>query len=638
MQSTLSALGIVPTKRDQRHLHQLTYRLGARKTLQGRSKSTMLFVLGFAYFAALTSQLAHTGFLGVFGLFNRLFTIYTFILTAAYALTGLILVGLRNSRVQLNPRLSATYVHDLIAIASDPQSWVLVGFYAAAVGILHAMILVNASTDANNYNELVVYIRGKGINQINERYILTRIFSFAFGLVYAYRHLIQQKDWLMFSDVQLSMVDYVFTRYWESVVKKSIRFSARLAAGFWIIYNFFLGRLFVKLAMRFVAEDIMYHAPQYGPRWYSFGLAIRLFITSLSLSVFLESVHLVCQHFLTTKMSVTASSIDPNACLISGLKLSGSNGAQENLLKYHAFQELAQLAGHNAARRTEIFSDAACVPSTWKQISARCIETLKTATQRLDKAPFADSGAVAAKESTGVAAAAPALNTSVRRRLPPGKGGAFEDNIFRTSKHEHFLDSLKGPSTEELLAQSRAEQDKTLTSKESDKRPNLSGSRDRLEVLAFRWISKTVKDLVFKHPELHKQMDNIPGSDYLHSSDDFQLNIWASQILARLVSGSYAEDQYGVVQQDISNVLETMVELLVSLEQFLLKKSRSGTQASAIAYIDAQNLVNRRNYALQKVLKTSIYQIVIAFGDQLSDFKLAPAYADRLNHLVQMDD
>lgn len=69
MLSALSSLGILPKKRDQRRrqLHQLTYRLGARKVLEERSKATMIFVLGFAYLSALTSQLAHGGFFGLFG-------------------------------------------------------------------------------------------------------------------------------------------------------------------------------------------------------------------------------------------------------------------------------------------------------------------------------------------------------------------------------------------------------------------------------------------------------------------------------------------------------------------------------------------------------------------------------------------
>lgn len=95
------------------------------------------------------------------------------------------------------------------------------------------------------------------------------------------------------------MVDYVFTHYNKNVIKRSVLFSARFAAGFWVIYNFFFGRLLVSMAMRFVVEDIQYHAPQYGPRWYSLGLAIRLFLTALPITMFMESVHLVCQHFLT---------------------------------------------------------------------------------------------------------------------------------------------------------------------------------------------------------------------------------------------------------------------------------------------------------------------------------------------------
>lgn len=43
----------------------------------------------------------------------------------------------------------------------------------------------------------------KGIPQINERYILTRTFSIIFGVVYGVRHLIYQKDWLAFPEIQV---------------------------------------------------------------------------------------------------------------------------------------------------------------------------------------------------------------------------------------------------------------------------------------------------------------------------------------------------------------------------------------------------------------------------------------------------
>jgi hypothetical protein len=103
-------------------------------------------------------------------------------------------------------------------------------------------------------------------------------------------------------------VDYIFNNYWKQVVSSAGAFSLRITGTFWIVYNILLSRLLVKSAMRFVANDIHYHVPQYGPRWYSFGLVIRLFFTSFSISIFLESVHIVCDHFLskvTTRSSHT---------------------------------------------------------------------------------------------------------------------------------------------------------------------------------------------------------------------------------------------------------------------------------------------------------------------------------------------
>jgi len=68
MLSALSSLGIMSKRRDQRrHLHQLTYRLGSRKVLEERSKASMIFIVGFAYLSALTSQLALGGLFCVFG-------------------------------------------------------------------------------------------------------------------------------------------------------------------------------------------------------------------------------------------------------------------------------------------------------------------------------------------------------------------------------------------------------------------------------------------------------------------------------------------------------------------------------------------------------------------------------------------
>ncbi|KAF9154874.1 Nucleoporin NDC1 [Linnemannia schmuckeri] len=622
----MALLEIARRKRDQQPLHSLTYRLASRRVLHERSIGSLVAVAGFSFLAAVSSQLSHLGF---FGLLKGAFSLYTLILATTYFVFGSLLLGLRNARVKVNPRLSPTYLHDLLAISSDPLSWVLISFYVTSTSILHAFILAPSSNSFTNFSELVVFINEKGIPQINERYILTRIFSIIFGVVYGVRHLIYQKDWLAFPEIQLSTVDYIFNNYWKQVVSSAGAFSLRITGAFWIVYNILLSRLLVNSAMRFVADDILYHAPQYGPRWYSLGLVIRLFFTSFSISIFLESVHLVCDHFLSKKMNVSGSSIDPNACLISGLKVDGSNTTPETLLTYHAFQELAHLAGHSSARRRDIFNDAGSSPSSWTQISSHCISLLNKAATRINTVPAKPSSTSARKPVTS------ALGSTIRRRLPPGQGGAFETNIFRPSKHDHFFDSLKGLSTEEILAQSRAE-----AAKDATKTSSTGTSKDRLELIAFHWISNKVKDLALKYPDLQRHLSVIPEKEILRSTDDFHLILWAFQSLARLVAASYDEDNYGVVQKDIPKVLETMLELLMTLESFLLAEAGSAKFRSNpySAHINAQRLTITRSYAMLQALKTAIYQVVVTFRGQLGEFTLASAYANRLKHFVDFDE
>ncbi|KAG0315476.1 Nucleoporin NDC1 [Dissophora globulifera] len=499
--------------------------------------------------------------------------------------------------------------------------------------ILHTLILVPASTGAHNYSELVVYINERGIAQVNERYILTRTFSIVLGVFYGLSHLLYQRDWLSFTETQLSMVDFIFVNYWKGVVKKSASFAWTFAYRFWFSYNIIFSRFMIRLARRFAAEDIYSHLPQYGPRWYHFSLFFRLFLTAFSLSMFTESVHILCDHFLTKKLNITAESVDPSACLVTGLKVDGSNTTPESLLTYHAFQELNHLAGYYPARRTELFSEARMTPSSWKQISSHCMQLLNKAATRINNS---SSTAPAAAKSS----ASPILNTSVRRRLPPTQGGAFETNIFKPSKHDHFLDSLKGATTEEILAQSRIEADKSLADPASGKRPNLAGSRERPELAAYRWLSQTVQDLVYKHPKLQEQLRNVPDARVFDATEDFQLTVWSFQSLARLVVASYKEDRFGIVQKDIPQVLETMLGLLMSLEHFLLTEGRLEKFVSSpySAHVNAQRLVNGRSLALVEALRTSIYQIVETFKGQLHEFVLSKAYADRLQHFVEFSN
>lgn len=234
-------------------------------------------------------------------------------------------------------------------------------------------------------------------------------------------------------------------------------------------------------------------------------------------------------------MEVTNTSVDPNACLISGLNVEGSNASPESILTYHAFQELHQLAGYSSSRRADIFNDVICVPSTWKQISTKCLQAMSKGAARIESLNPKAPGTPAAS-----------VNGLTRRKLAPGKGGAVETDIFNTAKPlrqsisfvqqtldgvQDMLDSLKGASTEELLVQQRlAEEAAAGKTVDPTLRP-VTGPRKRPEVLAFRWLAKTISDFVATRPWLQKQLSSGPRPNpvVLHVMDDYQLMIWSFQ-------------------------------------------------------------------------------------------------------------
>lgn len=238
-------------------------------------------------------------------------------------------------------------------------------------------------------------------------------------------------------------------------------------------------------------------------------------------------------------MEVTNTSVDPNACLISGLNVDGSNTSPESILTYHAFQELHQLAGYSPSRRADIFNDVICVPSTWKQISTKCLQAMNKGASRIESLNPKTPGTAPVSES---------VNGLTKRKLAPGKGGAMEADIFNKAKPvrqstswlqetlngvQDLLDNLKGASTEELLVQQKlAEEVASGKTVDPTLRPVSTGPRKRPEVLAFRWLAKTISDLISNWPWLQKQFSSSgprPNPAVLCVMDDYQLVIWSFQ-------------------------------------------------------------------------------------------------------------
>ncbi|KAG0230846.1 Nucleoporin NDC1 [Actinomortierella wolfii] len=599
-----------PRQRAPLQLHRLTYKNQARKLLHQRTLESLPIIALFSYIAAVASQY---------------FAVGIFVL----------LFGLRNSLVTVNPRISSSVANDLINIARTFDTWPLLAFYTLSSLALNIIINGPASTSIRNYNNLVVYISHKGLVQVNERYIMTRVFAAVLGFLYGFWRLWNQKDWLTFPTVQVSMRTALTTNL-RKIFSTAVKDSFVIVGGFWFIYNIFLSRLTVRIAMSFVSEEILNQSTKYGPRWYHLGFFLRIVFNTIVIRVFFEAINALSDYVLTKRLNVVTTSIDPNACLVSGLKGSANLSNTDQFLRLHAFQELVQAARYDPQRRVDIFTDAQSQPSAWKQIADECVGVLKQATSRISRltgrsGKSASIASAAVNEALAASSKVSLLrdsNITVRRRLPPEQGGALEMNIFKPSKSTSFLDTLKGPSTEEILEEQRK---KAGADNSVRKMPGLAVQHP--EIAAFTWLSARMRALLLRYPAFQATLNKMPDSRTLENAEDFQLNIWAFQALAHLVRASFTEDQVGVVQRDIPAVLEAMLGLLLALEAYLQREPVSYDEQS-----DDALSVHVRMHVLTEGLKTAIYQIVEVFHWQLEEFMLSDKSTDRLRYFLHFQD
>lgn len=159
-----------------------------------------------------------------------------------------------------------------------------------------------------------------------------------------------------------------------------------------------------------------------------------------------------------------------------------------------------------------------------------------------------------------------------------------------------------------------------------------------LEQLASR-LGEDLGNSADKPTNLSNQLASPTDVKHVEELYNFQQYAWCSRIVASLTACSRKEDKFGAAQLSGSNaaVVSTLISCLLAVENFMGKKTNlqspnqllgsagikwatanSGRLDIAAASVKRKNgPVNSKAYAIADVLKTSIYQIVSAFHDEM---------------------
>lgn len=95
-----------------------------------------------------------------------------------------------------------------------------------------------------------------------------------------------------------------------------------------------------------------------------------------------------------------------------------------------------------------------------------------------------------------------------------------------------------------------------------------------------------------------------------------QLDIWAVEALCNLVAASFREDNYGVVQKTLPQILTSVIKLQENVEKHL-KLVSSGRRNGGRGSLDLP-----LKYVLHSSLKSCIYRIINVFGAHLLNLDL----------------
>lgn len=348
------------------------------------------------------------------------------------------------------------------------------------------------------------------------------------------------------------------------------------------------------------------------------------------------------------------------------------------VMKFLALQDLALLSQHSPSRRQEVFSlsQPGGHPHNWNAISKECLSLLSELTQRLiahhdavasngrakppsdsrsssscsvtsgtedlSQSPF--HSALSRTPGSVFGSAVSGVNLPLTAPFTPDLTSPFSSPAFRPLfssqlAQKPWLGSVQSPHVTRRNPKlwSTSTDSQTNGSPLPSPEPAPKPAGERKPSFLSQWLQnrkEQVKGFLAKRVLVVYLFNKLPEASSQALFADSQAHIWALEGLSHLVSASYSEDKYGVVQTTLPSILSSMLSLQEAVDRhFKLPHASSKPLKTSCSLGDSTYKTLR--FALRAALKTAIYRITTTFREHLHAVSVPAEQQKRLQQFLE---
>ncbi|XP_063201013.1 nucleoporin NDC1 isoform X2 [Chroicocephalus ridibundus] len=350
------------------------------------------------------------------------------------------------------------------------------------------------------------------------------------------------------------------------------------------------------------------------------------------------------------------------------------------IIKFLALQDLMLLSQYSPVRRQEVFSlsQPGGHPHNWTAISRECLSLLSDLTKRLITQQEAAAANGRAKQPAGELKVFPqtpgavvtedvsfqsqrsnivpraSMSSLVKSSLTPLKrspgsdlGSPFGSPALNGKMGILDVNSPWHGSVQSPRVMRRQPKlwtsgsDLQVNGSHHESIPVLSAARAGSEAVQpsfiYTWLQnkqEQIKNFLSKRVLIMYFFSKHPEASIQAVFSDAQMHIWALGGLSHLVAASFTEDQFGVVQTTLPDILNTLLTLQEVVDRyFKLPHVSSKTPRISGSLVDTSYKTLR--FALRASLKTALYRITTVFGEHLNAVQVSTEHKKRLQQFLE---